>query len=335
MNTVHFSDAQIDEQATRYAASQRVSYAAALSAVTARFSEPLAGYATLVMSSPSNHSSDADKALHAKALDHSQANRVSYAEALTAVTASFSEAPAKAAVDDEDSDSRLHFEAMSHHLQHRVPYAQALLLMAEKRQARRTAGAATGREGSGPDADQALHARAVSYAESNLVSYAEALTALADGVAGGVQQALQAQVIEIFKAGTHVDTAGNTRVFTVEDVKGMASAYDPALHEAPLVIGHPMDDKPAQGWVTALKASEEGVLLMMVRKVDPTFAADVKAGRFLKRSASFYPPMAPNNPRPGRWYLRHVAWLGAMPPAVKGLSDVNFGGADAGTCFDF
>jgi len=149
------------------------------------------------------------------------------------------------------------------------------------------------------------------------------------------QQALQAQVIEIFKAGTHVDTAGNSRVFTVDDVKGMAAAYDPALHEAPLVIGHPEHDKPSQGWVVALEATDEGLLMMTTRKVDPAFAADVKAGRYLKRSASFYPPNAPNNPVPGKWYLRHVAWLGAQPPAVKGLKDVNFGAADDAVSFGF
>jgi hypothetical protein len=50
----------------------------------------------------------------------------------------------------------------------------------------------------------------------------------------------------------------------------------------------------------------------------------VKAERFKKRSASFYAPDDPSNPKPGVWYLRHVAFLGAQPPAVKGLKDIEF-----------
>ena len=50
----------------------------------------------------------------------------------------------------------------------------------------------------------------------------------------------------------------------------------------------------------------------------------VAAGRFKKRSASFYTPDSPNNPKPGVYYLRHVGFLGAQPPAVKGLKEVAF-----------
>ena len=61
----------------------------------------------------------------------------------------------------------------------------------------------------------------------------------------------------------------------------------------------------------------------------------VEARRFPKRSASFYPPQAPNNPTPGKWYLRHVAFLGAQPPAIAGLKDIQFSEDDAGgaVCF--
>ena len=38
-----------------------------------------------------------------------------------------------------------------------------------------------------------------------------------------------------------------------------------------------------------------------------------------KVSASFYAPESKINPEPGQWSLRHVAMLGAQPPAVKGL----------------
>jgi len=45
----------------------------------------------------------------------------------------------------------------------------------------------------------------------------------------------------------------------------------------------------------------------------------VDAGRYKFRSASFYEPNDPSNPTPGSWHLKHVGWLGAQPPSVKGL----------------
>ncbi|MBF0186018.1 MAG: hypothetical protein HQM06_16735, partial [Magnetococcales bacterium] len=57
------------------------------------------------------------------------------------------------------------------------------------------------------------------------------------------------------------------------------------------------------------------------------------AGRFKKISASFYPPDSPNNPTPGLFALRHIAFLGAQPPAIKGLPDAKF--ADDGPHIEF
>lgn len=141
--------------------------------------------------------------------------------------------------------------------------------------------------------------------------------------------------IEIFRAGRQVDDAGNAHEFSEADVAGIAAAYTPSLREAPLTVGHPASNLPAYGWVKGLAAAA-GVLTMNPHQVEPQFAEMVQAGRFKKRSASFYPPASPNNPAPGRWYLRHVAFLGAQPPAVAGLKDIQFsaGDADAGAvCF--
>ena len=54
----------------------------------------------------------------------------------------------------------------------------------------------------------------------------------------------------------------------------------------------------------------------------------MRAGRYKKLSASLYSPSSPANPRPGTWYLRHVGFLGAQPPAIKGLAPVNFAAGD-------
>ena len=131
------------------------------------------------------------------------------------------------------------------------------------------------------------------------------------------------QALHIFKPGSQTDLSGRTLEFTEADLVACAKAYDPALHEAPLVVGHPKHDNPAYGWVKSLSADAEG-LAAEPQQVDAQFAELVGAGRFKKISASFYTPDSPNNPVPGSYYLRHVGFLGALPPAVKGLREVSF-----------
>ena len=128
---------------------------------------------------------------------------------------------------------------------------------------------------------------------------------------------------EIFKSGTRTDNNGRTVTITDAEVAQAAAAYDPKLHEAPLVIGHPKTDAPAYGWVGGLHA-DGGVLSADFAQMDDDFVGLVQSGRYKKVSASFYPPDSPSNPKPGSWYLRHVGFLGAQPPAVKGLSAINF-----------
>jgi len=59
--------------------------------------------------------------------------------------------------------------------------------------------------------------------------------------------------------------------------------------------------------------------------VVPEFQSAVENGLYKKRSASFYPD--------GR--LRHVGFLGAAPPAVKGLADIGFENGENQTTFEF
>lgn len=138
--------------------------------------------------------------------------------------------------------------------------------------------------------------------------------------------------IEIFRSGTHTADNGTQHTFTAADVAGMVSAYDPAVHEAPLCVGHPQDNKPAYGWVKSLAVAPSGALSMDTHNIAPAFAEAVNSKAFKKRSASFYPPNHHQNPKQGSWYLRHVAFLGAQPPAIKGLAD--FSEADSGAAED-
>lgn len=129
--------------------------------------------------------------------------------------------------------------------------------------------------------------------------------------------------LEIFKAGTWTDVNGQRLTFSDAEIQDIVSSYDPALFSAPLVVGHPKLDAPAYGWVSALDIDGD-VVTAAPDQVEPQFAEMVNAGRFRKVSASFFPPKYPGNPKPGSWYLRHVGFLGAAAPAVKGLKPASF-----------
>jgi hypothetical protein len=120
--------------------------------------------------------------------------------------------------------------------------------------------------------------------------------------------------VEVFKAGKHTDSAGNTREWTEDDLKSIVENYNPAEHEAPVVIGHPADNDPAFGWVEKLKA-EGTVLYAKFKDLIPEFVDIVKQGLFKKRSIALYPDLVG---------LRHIGFLGAVPPAVKGLENIQF-----------
>ncbi|MFZ6748523.1 peptidase [Undibacterium sp. Ren11W] len=141
--------------------------------------------------------------------------------------------------------------------------------------------------------------------------------------------------IQIFKPGQHIAASGDAYNFSESDVSAMVAAYNPATHEAPIVVGHPKHDLPAYGWVKSL-AFADGVIQAEPDQIDPDFSEMVSNGRFKKISASFYHPESPSNPVPGVYYLRHVGFLGAQPPAVKGLRNPEFNEADEKiVSFDF
>lgn len=139
----------------------------------------------------------------------------------------------------------------------------------------------------------------------------------------------QSKPLQIFKPGRHTAMSGQALSFSESDLRATVTAYDPAKHEAPLVVGHPSHDLPAYGWVQSLAFSDGGIDATPAQ-VNPDFADMVAAGAFKKISASFYGPDAPQNPVPGVFYLRHVGFLGAQPPAVKGLRSPSFADGEEG-----
>lgn len=128
---------------------------------------------------------------------------------------------------------------------------------------------------------------------------------------------------EVFKTGEHIDSAGRKRTWSETDLDRLVSSYKPETHEAPICIDHneaggPVVGGPAYGWVEALKREGDKVLAKF-KDVVPEFAEMVNKGLFKKRSVSIYPDGS----------LRHVAWLGAKPPAIKGLRDFTFNDNEA------
>lgn len=134
--------------------------------------------------------------------------------------------------------------------------------------------------------------------------------------------------VEIMRTGTHQASSGMKLTFSVADLQALAAAYDPSFHEAPVTVGHPKDNKPSYGWVRSLSVS--GNKLLATLDCVPQFVEALRQGLFRKRSASIYPDLDGKGQ-----YLRHVGFLGAMPPAVKALADLNLCDGKESVSFEF
>ncbi|MFV0626153.1 MAG: hypothetical protein ACK5N8_02230 [Alphaproteobacteria bacterium] len=130
---------------------------------------------------------------------------------------------------------------------------------------------------------------------------------------------------EIFKPGKHIASDGSEVEFSAADLEAIAKSYNTEKHEAPMVVGHPKTNNPAYGWIKKVIFDPISQRLKVLGdQINPSFAEAVKTGSYKKVSASLYSPTSPNNPTPGQYYLRHVGFLGAQPPAIKGLEEVSF-----------
>lgn len=141
-----------------------------------------------------------------------------------------------------------------------------------------------------------------------------------------------AATLHVFRAGTHTATDGNAYAFSEADIADLVESYDPQLARAPLVIGHPKIDDPAYGWAADF-ACDGGDVFATPEAVEPQFAELVNAQRFSAISLSVYLPNSPGNPKPGHFYPRHIGFLGAQPPAVKGLQRPQFAAGDGAVAF--
>lgn len=130
--------------------------------------------------------------------------------------------------------------------------------------------------------------------------------------------------VEIFEAGTQTDSSGTTLEWTPEILQEIADNFNAQSPEtvdsAPAVLGHPdegtypSDTAPAYAWLHNVRV--EGMKLIGdFRDAAEEFVQWVKDKRYSNRSISIDTEAKT---------IKHVAWLGAVPPAVKTLAPVQF-----------
>ena len=117
---------------------------------------------------------------------------------------------------------------------------------------------------------------------------------------------------EIFRTGKHIASNGQEVNVTEKDLDEIVANFSDKNPDVPMVIGHPKTNNPAYGWVDKLKR-EGGKLYACYKNVASEFEEWVKDGRYKTRSISLKDNV-----------LRHVGWLGAKPPAIKGLEAYQF-----------
>ena len=127
---------------------------------------------------------------------------------------------------------------------------------------------------------------------------------------------------EAFKSGKHVSSEGEECEYTDADLEHMCEEYNAraTIDPAPLTLGHPTDNSPAYGWIKSARTFA-GKLLVKAHQLNKDFVDAVKQGAYKKVSLSLY-----DDDKGKR--IRHCGFLGAMPPAIKGLQPVSFASSD-------
>lgn len=120
--------------------------------------------------------------------------------------------------------------------------------------------------------------------------------------------------IQIASSGWQTDVNGVSHYFSPERFRWIAAQYRPAWHEAPAVVGHPEMDDPAYGWASEVRERDGFLEARFIQMPKKFYRWAVKDGRMKKRSIALFPDGT----------LRHIGFLGAVPPAMKGLKNVEF-----------
>jgi tRNA isopentenyl-2-thiomethyl-A-37 hydroxylase MiaE len=118
---------------------------------------------------------------------------------------------------------------------------------------------------------------------------------------------------ELARIGKFKDRFGKTVELTKDNLQSIVDNYKPGEFQAPITVGHPENQKaPAWGWVDALKLAGEKLLFKPGRLVSE-FAEAVNRGNYSNVSMGI---------DTDNWTLKHVAFLGGVAPAIKGLERI-------------
>lgn len=126
--------------------------------------------------------------------------------------------------------------------------------------------------------------------------------------------------VHAFYTGNHISRSGQGGIFGNKEISQMAMNFSDA-RRIPMILGHKQDsNSPAFGWVKSAKYTDGNLYLDI--NANKAGAALIDGKYYSNVSISCYPPEHPANPKPGEWSLRHVALLGAEPPALKSLDPI-------------
>lgn len=125
------------------------------------------------------------------------------------------------------------------------------------------------------------------------------------------------RVFQFFRTGRHISMGGQTTEWTPADLEQICRNYA-SQPTAPLVLGHPADDGPAFG--EAKELFHKNGALYAIARCSKALIDLVRSGYYKHVSAKFAPALGHQS----GWNLRHIGFLGAMAPAVKGLAPLQF-----------
>ena len=138
-------------------------------------------------------------------------------------------------------------------------------------------------------------------------------------------------LIHLLRVGTHTDGNLHTVTFTKKDLKEISSTYDESIFAAPIVLGHEMDSvlgetdaTPSFGWVKKPILSKDGKDLYCEVDFTDDAAKLLDEGHYKHVSVMLYNGNSVHSPVKGKMYIKHIALLGAHPPAIKGLERIKF-----------
>ena len=141
---------------------------------------------------------------------------------------------------------------------------------------------------------------------------ANSTTSNATALYGNLNEPVETlQGIRCFRAGDYSKFGkGN---WPVERLQSIVDNYDPQFFEAPIVLDH-QEVGPAFGKIANPRLDGD-ILVTDLTNVPCSFAEAVRKGRYDKLSVRFSTDIDGN----GTPYLKHLSFLGAQAPQVKGL----------------